>query len=149
MPQSFQSIQQHWSLTGFLHRCTDAVCILLGLYIASQFVTWQGTPYYYWLAGAAAIIFFGMVAELSGIYRRWRGVSVRRELISALVAWAMTLLLLLSFAYFFHKMTGDYSRKMLLIWFFSTPASMIALRMGIRLLQRSFAPWVTIRGNSP
>jgi putative colanic acid biosysnthesis UDP-glucose lipid carrier transferase len=137
MPQSLQSIQQHWSPTGFLYRFTDAVCIVLGLYVASRFATWQGTPYYYWLAGAAAIILYGMVAELSGIYRRWRGVSKRRELISALFAWGLTLLLLLAVGYFLQKATGDYSRKMLLIWFFSTPALMIAFRMGIRVIQRT------------
>jgi putative colanic acid biosysnthesis UDP-glucose lipid carrier transferase len=120
-----------------MYRLTDAACIVLGLYIASLFSTWQGTPYYYWLAGAAAIILYGMVAELGGIYRRWRGVSKRRELISALLAWGMTLLLLLACGYFFHKVTGDYSRKMLLIWFLGTPSLMIVLRMGIRGLQRT------------
>jgi putative colanic acid biosynthesis UDP-glucose lipid carrier transferase len=136
MPPSLRQIQQHWSITGFLYRLIDAVCIVLGLYFASRYAVWKGA-YYYLLAGSAAIILYGMVAELSGIYRRWRGVSKRREVVSALVAWGSTLLLLLACGYFLHQYTQDYSRKMLLIWFFSTPALMITCRMGIRWIQRS------------
>jgi putative colanic acid biosynthesis UDP-glucose lipid carrier transferase len=137
MPQRLLSIHQHWSPTGFLYRLTDAACIVLGLYLASRFATWQGTPYYHWLAGAAAIILYGMVAELSGIYRRWRGVSKRRELVSTLLAWGWTLLLMLAAGYFFQKTTGDYSRKMLLIWFVGTPTLMVAFRVGIRVVQQT------------
>ena len=97
------------------------------------YATWKGAIYYL-LAGAAAIILYGMVAELGGIYRRWRGVSKRREMVSALFAWGMTLLLLVGLRLLRAKITGDYSRKMLLIWFFGTPALMIAFRMGIRWL---------------
>jgi putative colanic acid biosynthesis UDP-glucose lipid carrier transferase len=136
MPQSSQPIYQQISLTGLLYRIIDAVSILLGLYIASLFSTWEGTRYYHLLAGAASIILFGGVAELSGIYRRWRGVTKRRELASALFAWGMTLFLLLAAGYFFQKTIGDYSRKLLLIWFIATPALMIAFRMGVRGLQR-------------
>jgi putative colanic acid biosysnthesis UDP-glucose lipid carrier transferase len=120
---------------AFLHRLIDAFCIVAGLYFASRYALWKETSYYL-LAGAAAIILYGMVAELSGIYRRWRGVSKRREIAAALFAWGMTLLLLLAVGFFFKKYTGDYSRMMLLLWFFGTPALMIACRMGIRGLQR-------------
>lgn len=136
MTPTLRQIQQHWSILGFLHRVIDALSIVLGLYIATRYAQWK-EPYYYLIAGLAAVVLYGGVAELNGIYRRWRGVSVRRELLSALFAWGGTLLLLLACGYFLHQYTEDYSRKMLLIWFVITPALMIACRMGIRFLQRS------------
>jgi putative colanic acid biosysnthesis UDP-glucose lipid carrier transferase len=129
-------IQQRWSAAGFCYRLVDGVAIVLGLCIASRYAVWMETTYYL-LAGAAAMVLFGMVAELSGTYHHLRGVSKRRELVSTLFAWGLTLLLLLAWGYFLDKYTGEYSRKMLLVWFFSAPALMIIFRICIRWLQHT------------
>ena len=98
MPSSVRRIHQHWSPAGVLYRTTDAMCVVAGLAIASleAQARWT-TAEHYILAGLSAIIFYYFVAELSGMYRSWRGVSTQREIFSLLFVWIFTSFLLLGF----------------------------------------------------
>jgi putative colanic acid biosynthesis UDP-glucose lipid carrier transferase len=136
MSNSVRRIHQHWPPAGVLYRTTDVLCIVAGLFIASlePQARWTTTEHYF-LAGLSAIILYYFVAELSGAYRSWRGVSTRREIISLLFVWIFTLFLLLGWG-FVTKHTQEFSRLALFTWFVVSPVLMICCRLGIRLLQR-------------
>ncbi|MGD0384268.1 MAG: exopolysaccharide biosynthesis polyprenyl glycosylphosphotransferase, partial [Thermoguttaceae bacterium] len=136
MPESERRIHQHWPPAGVLYRTTDVLCIVAGLFIASlePQARWT-TAEHYFLAGLSAIILYYFVAELSGAYRSWRGVSTRREIFSLLFVWIFTSFLLLGWG-FVTKHTHEFSRLALLTWFVVSPVLMICCRLGIRLLQR-------------
>ena len=136
MPSSVRRIHQYWPPAGVLYRMTDALSVVAGLAIASlePQARWTTTEHYL-LAGLSAILFYGFVAELSGMYRSWRGVSTQREIFSVLFVWVFTSFLLLGLG-FMTKHTGEFSRLVLFTWFVVSPVLMICCRLGIRLLQR-------------
>ncbi|MCA9151808.1 MAG: hypothetical protein KDA92_21040, partial [Planctomycetales bacterium] len=79
-------IHQHWSLRDIVYRLVDVGGIFAGLVLA---VHWQigALSELYWLAAAAATIIFLLLCEISGMYRNWRGVSIERELLCAVLTW--------------------------------------------------------------
>jgi putative colanic acid biosynthesis UDP-glucose lipid carrier transferase len=136
MSNSVRRIHQHWPPAGVLYRATDVLCIVAGLFVASlePQARWT-TAEHYFLAGLSAIILYYFVAELSGAYRSWRGVSTRREIYSLLFVWIFSSFLLLGWG-FVTKRTQEFSRLALFTWFVVSPVLMICCRLGIRLLQR-------------
>ncbi len=136
MSVPLRRIKQQWSAGGVLYRLVDAVCIAVGLAIASQesWARWTKIEYYL-LAGSAAIILHYLVAELSGLYRSWRGVSIKREILASLFTWGVNVFLLLGLG-FFTKYSGDFSRRAMFTWFALAPVLMIGCRLAVRLLQR-------------
>ena len=110
MPNPVRRINQHWPPAGVLYRMTDALCVVAGLAIASLEPQARWTiAEHYLLAGLSAIIFYYFVAELSGMYRSWRGVSTQREIFSLLFVWVFTSFLLLGWG-FVTKHTEEFSR---------------------------------------
>jgi len=136
MSDTMRRIHQQWPPASVLYRITDAVCIVAGLAIASleAQARWTTTEHYV-LAGLSAIILYYFIAEPSGMYRSWRGVSTQREIFSLSFVWIFTSFLLLGWG-FISKHTGEFSRFALFTWFFVSPVLMIGCRLGIRLLQR-------------
>jgi putative colanic acid biosynthesis UDP-glucose lipid carrier transferase len=134
MPDSVRHIHQHWPPAGILYRVTDALCIVAGLYVASlaPWARWTTTEHYM-LAGLSALILYYFVAEPSGAYRSWRGVSTQREVFLLLFIWCITLFLLLAWG-FMTKHTHEFSRRALFTWFSVSPLLMILCRMTIRFL---------------
>ncbi len=136
MSNSVRRIHQQWSPGGVVYRTTDALCVVAGLVIASlePQARWTNTEHYF-LAGLSAIIFYYFVAELSGMYRSWRGVSTQREIFSLLFVWVFTSFLLLGWG-FVTKHTEEFSRLALFTWFVVSAVLTICCRLVIRLLQR-------------
>ena len=88
-------IHQQWSLVDALYRLLDVAGILSGLIIA---VRWQvgALDEFYLLAGAAAVIIFYLLSEITGMYRCWRGVSIEREVLCSALTWMLTMPALLA-----------------------------------------------------
>ncbi|MCE5303145.1 MAG: undecaprenyl-phosphate glucose phosphotransferase [Planctomycetaceae bacterium] len=131
-----QPIYQQWSIRGAWYRLSDAACIAAGLVIG---VRGQPTTTldHYVIVAAVAIIVYGLLSELVGLHRSWRGVSIRREILGATACWLLTgvLLLMLAFA---TKQTADFSRISMTTWLLLTPI-LIALCRGLtRGAQRIF-----------
>lgn len=128
-----RTISQHWSVREIVYRLVDAACILAGLAAAARFTD---TPFgqRQITVGLVAVLVAGFVAEVSGTYRSWRGVSIDRELGCLLVAWvfATAVLLLLG------VVTGELRavpRAALCVWFTVTPILIAACRLAIRWVQ--------------
>ncbi len=88
------------------------------------------------LATALAVLGFYIAAQVNGLYRAWRGAPVRKEAVHVLIAWGVTVPILL-FAAFATKTTASYSRVVSTAWFLAAPLSLILWRMGLRNLLRS------------
>jgi putative colanic acid biosynthesis UDP-glucose lipid carrier transferase len=85
------------------------------------------------LASVMAIVAFQVVAEGHILYRSWQGVPLRREVLTALGAWVMSIPFLLFFA-FITKTSEIYSRSISLVWFFGTGVALASWRMAMRAL---------------
>jgi putative colanic acid biosynthesis UDP-glucose lipid carrier transferase len=88
------------------------------------------------LATAMAVAVFYLAAQINGLYRAWRGAPVRKEGIQVLIAWGVTVPILL-FVAFATKTTANYSRVVSTGWFISAPVALIFWRVGVRNLLRS------------
>jgi putative colanic acid biosysnthesis UDP-glucose lipid carrier transferase len=133
--QNRQYIHQKWSARGVWYRLADAFCIAAGLTISVQ----RGlttTIDHAVIAGAAAIIVYGLLAEIGDMYRNWHGVSEHREVVGTLLCWGCTWMTLLLLA-FVTEVSGEFSRTSALMWLFVTPVLIVAARIITRWIQRA------------
>ena len=91
----------------------------------------------YIITAAVAIIVYYLLAELSDMYRSWRGVSENREAAAAIFCWGCTVVALLILA-FITKHTATFSRISMVLWFAYTPVLIIAGRIVTRWVQRKW-----------
>src|SRR5215510_10750831 len=85
-------IHQQIPMLASLYRLADAASVASGLALAAWLA---GSPLGdFVLSGAAAIVLHGLVGEIGGMYRSWRGVSSHREAYATLCTWFVTFALL-------------------------------------------------------
>jgi putative colanic acid biosysnthesis UDP-glucose lipid carrier transferase len=128
-------IHQKWSARGVWYRLADASCIAVGLTISIQ----RGlttTIDHCIIAGAAAIIVYGLLAEIGDMYRNWHGVSEQREVVGTLICWGCTWMTLLLLA-FVTARSAEFSRTSALMWLAVTPVLIMAARIITRWIQRA------------
>ncbi|MEX1224575.1 MAG: undecaprenyl-phosphate glucose phosphotransferase [Pirellulales bacterium] len=127
-------IQQQWSFLHALYRLADGVC-LLGATALTLYLTGFFSGERLMVITAAVIVVYRLVAELSGMYRSWRGVPVERELSCVLLTWLYALPLLTGLAYF----TGyaqDLSINAVVCWAIISPCLLCLTRMHTRWFQQ-------------
>ncbi|MBI1247551.1 undecaprenyl-phosphate glucose phosphotransferase [bacterium] len=140
MSDPLRQIQHKKTLLDGLYRLTDAGAILLGLVLAVMTAGEQLSGDHR-LVGLAALAIFYVVAEFTGVYRNWRGVSTEREVRCGALTWAISLALLvvvstvLRFEHPLHRYT-------LVWWFLITPMLLTISRMIIRTILR----WLLAHG---
>lgn len=142
----FRTVRPDRSWLGVAYRLTDATCIVLALFIVAMMspYPWWESPWQrlYPLASATAVVFFYLLAEYRGLYLSARGVSVWHELRRVWWVWfgTMLALLLLSFG---SKITAEYPRRVILMWFLAAPLLLTLWRVGfgwvLRQVRRRFA----------
>lgn len=132
-------IQQYWSVRELVYRFLDGAAVLAGVAVA-QAVT-GALDQRHWLAALAAILVFHFVAEISGLYRNWRGISLERELLCAVSTWAFTIPFLVTIAYL-AGFADFFPAGLVWLWFTVTPGAMLLLRTGLRYLLR----WLRSQG---
>ena len=138
MPEQ-NRIHQNWSFLGVWYRLADAACIILGL-VLSVYGRLTTTLEHYIISAAVAIIVYYLLAELSDMYRTWRGVSENREAAGAIFSWGCTVLVLLILA-FITKRTAEFSRISMVLWFAYVPVLIVAGRICTRWAQRKWLSW--------
>lgn len=147
LPAAGRHILQQTYLRDALLRLVDALCIVTGLWAASEIA--QSEPGGgHVLAGSAAIAVYFIAAEFSGLYRNWRGARSYRELVCVFATWALSVFVLLVLG-FATRYAADTPRSLVVAWLLTTPALIaggrIVLRRGQRALRahglntRSFA----------
>jgi putative colanic acid biosynthesis UDP-glucose lipid carrier transferase len=118
----------HW--LAVLAKFMDAaliVGVLLGT-VGVYSSTWELK---YTVAALLAALFFFAVAELSGLYRPWRGETLKRQFFQVLFVWAQAVLALLLLAYAF-KASEAYSRVAVGVWLLATPLLLSGWRIVAR-----------------
>lgn len=129
-----RGISVHESLQYCLHRLIDAGVIVGTVELALDF-----TPQAHWAQtlaiAASTILVFHVVAELSGLYRSWRGSRLRREIGCIIVTWAYTVPALLGIG-LIAQFNAHYTYVSKLLWICVTPALMVAARIVLRKVQQ-------------
>jgi putative colanic acid biosysnthesis UDP-glucose lipid carrier transferase len=127
-------IHQQESALGAWQSLIDALCIALGLFVAGWNDVVNLTEHYI-VVLTLAILFYSLIAHITGANRSWRGVSTGRELLGVCISWGITLCLLLALA-FAAKFTADFSRLTIVKWSFIVPVLIVLTRMVIHTAQQ-------------
>lgn len=130
-----------------VRKLLDVAIVGFSLYFAVTIyseATWDNR---YQTGAMLAVMTFFLMAELSGLYRSWRGLGLIAELMRVGMVWLGTLLVLLLTAYAL-KITGELSRVALGLWFILVPVLLGSWRVLVYLLRRSeqFAHSAAIAG---
>ena len=122
-----------------LQRIVDACLVTVALYGANRALghEWSQLDL---IALALAIALFLAGGELRKLYGSWRLASMDDEFRSVLIIWGATCCALVVAA-FLGKVSSNYSRIEMLVWFLTTPAlllvSRVAARAALRAARRS------------
>ncbi|TWT31847.1 undecaprenyl-phosphate glucose phosphotransferase [Blastopirellula retiformator] len=130
MTPNISAIRQQSTWLDACYRVFDGIAILVGLWVA---VDWSGATFNatHQFAAAAAIAMFFLVAEVTGVYRNWRGVSTQREIGCGAATWGASLAVLILVGF----LTGHAQSYALLsaaYWLMVTPGLMVLVRVTIR-----------------
>jgi putative colanic acid biosynthesis UDP-glucose lipid carrier transferase len=129
-----RGISFHESLFYSLYRLVDAAAICLAVRVALEQTDAAGLPQ--WLTiSAGSIIVYHVVAELSGLYRSWRGTRLVGEIRCLLLTWVYSVAVLLGLGLVTQHNAG-YTYETKLIWMLCTPAVMTAARVVLRTIQQ-------------
>lgn len=123
-------IRPHSSKLDFLFRVSDAVIIALTL-LFSIYMRGISEQEYYVQPALIAIICFSFVGHGLGIYRSQRGASPSQWIWPIVIAWLFAITILFSLAYGF-KISDEYSRSVLFVWFVTAITCLIAWRFIVR-----------------
>jgi putative colanic acid biosynthesis UDP-glucose lipid carrier transferase len=117
---------------SFFQRLSDAALIIAahGAMIIGYRESWAE---HNTRAIVVAVLAFYLVGETQGLYRSWRGVSLRAESFKVLSVWSLVAPILL-FSAFATKTSADYSRVVVVGWFILTPLSLLLWRYLLRVI---------------
>lgn len=129
-----RGISFHESLFYSLHRLADAAVICLAVRFALGHTDDAGLPELLTVS-TATILVYHFVAELSGLYRSWRGTRLRREIGCVVLTWCYTVPVLLGIG-LLTRHNANYSYESKLLWIAITPAAIVAARVVLRKVQQ-------------
>ncbi len=130
---STRRIHQYWSIRELTYRILDGAAVVGGALLAQ--LQMPGSHDRYLVAGLIATIVFHIIAEITGLYRNWRGISLERELLCAVFTWSFAIPFMVTFGY----VTDSFSYfppQAATVWFAATPLGMVALRILVRFALR-------------
>jgi putative colanic acid biosynthesis UDP-glucose lipid carrier transferase len=122
------------SLLYSLHRLLDAAAICLMTGVALRHTDGADLSDLLTIAATSVLLFHG-VADLSGLYRSWRGTRLRGELGCVLATWAYTVPLLLGIG-LVTQYNAQIAYTSKLVWIFVTPLLMTFGRVVLRKIQQ-------------
>ena len=122
------------SLLYSVHRLVDAAIICLSVALSLRH-TVEATTSDLLTVAATSIVVYHVVADLSGLYRSWRGTRLRNEIVCVLATWAYTAPVLLGLG-LVTQYNAEFSYSTKLVWIFTTPAAMILARIVMRKAQQ-------------
>ncbi len=123
-------IRPYQSKVALAYRIGDAVLVLLALYTSLLFFDKPWTDAYT-LLFFVAIVFLVLFSAQNELYRAWRLFRLDKELLLLCRVWAYVVVALLLLA-FMMKVTEDYSRLVVSLWFILSPVLMMAFRFIVR-----------------
>jgi len=133
MNDTVRRIQQASTWFGFLYRLVDVVCIAVGLHLASQLPAAVPIDFVF-ACGTVAVAYF-LVAEITGVYRSWRGAANQREVACVVFTWLGACLIVLATVIVSDRI-ASIPRSVAIAWFFGTPLLIVLTHMMLRILQK-------------
>ena len=128
-------IRPHTAKFAILYRLLDSAVLLFALAAAARV---YGVPMAagYWLAGLLAVLGFQLAGEITHLYVSWRVYSLRQELSELALACIVVGALLVTAA-FLAKVSQQYSRVVMVLWWTLAFAGLALDRVLIRALLRA------------
>jgi len=127
-------IQHKSSIVDLVYRIADAGAIYFGMLIAASGAHQKMTSSHHFAIASVLAIFY-LVAEMTGMYRNWRGVSSEREIWCGATTWATSLFIMVILATAVGYNT-PFTSYTLIVWLCLTPGLLVVARTIIRNLQR-------------
>ncbi len=123
-------LRNYASSVAMIQRASDAGLIVGSLVLSVNLYeqAWRDLDT---VAACAAVIAYYFVSEFNGLYRTWRGLPVIREVAQAVVTWLCCIPILLFLA-FSTKVSAQFSRVVVLGWFFAAPNMILVWRLIVR-----------------
>jgi putative colanic acid biosynthesis UDP-glucose lipid carrier transferase len=84
---------------------------------------------------AATILAFHVIADLSGLYRSWRGTRLRNEIVCVFATWAYAAPLLMGLG-FLTQYNAEFSYGTKVVFLVATPVAMVLARVVMRKVQQ-------------
>lgn len=120
------NIKYHGEDSAIVFKLFDLVVIALTLYVISHFYLGDFATSYQ-LTLAVVVMAFYLIADAAGVYQLHRFSALRDTFLPILSSWSICAALILTLS-FFLKVSHDYSRVVLGIWFVSTPLALMLWR---------------------
>ncbi len=134
MIPSIRHIHEHFSLLSWAYRLLDAASVAGGLALALALPNQPlFDPY---VAGFASLAIYFLFAEVSGVYRSWRGSNEGHEATCMMLTWFGTAAAMSVLGLWIPAL-ASISRPCLTVWFFSTPVFIIAIHSTARMVQHA------------
>ena len=124
-------IRRHESDIDILRRIIDGLIIIGSLILASWL---YNTPWSdkYTIAAILGLVLFYLLSKINYVYTASRYRSMTQEIKPIIITWVGVISGLLILAYM-AKITADYSRVTLGLWFVITPSLLILFRLALRV----------------
>jgi putative colanic acid biosynthesis UDP-glucose lipid carrier transferase len=133
MNDTVRRIQQASTWLGFGYRLVDLACIAVALDLASRLPA--ATPIdFVFACGIVAVAYF-LVAEITGVYRSWRGTANEREAGCVIVTWLGACALVLATTLVSDRL-ASIPRAVAVTWFIGTPLLIVLAHTALRVVQR-------------
>lgn len=113
-------IKPHGSKIALLHRLLDSLVVFFTLFLSTEIVGHEYFGPEYVQAGIWAMLIFISFGGARQLYASWRVASLHQILGAITVNWLWTCILLVLLA-FASKVSADYSRAVVFVWFALTP----------------------------
>jgi putative colanic acid biosynthesis UDP-glucose lipid carrier transferase len=124
------------------YRLIDFVVIQVSLMLALFLYGVSYTQQYFIISLIASIV-FSLTAESFALYRSWRSGSFNPIMFYTFLAWTLSIIIVLVFAFFF-KVSENFSRVTVAIWFCITFLGLV----GWRLIFSRFLAYMRVQGHN-
>ncbi len=126
-------IKPHGSKIALLHRLLDSLVIFFTLFLSTEIIGNEFFGHEYIQAGIWAMLVFMSLGGARQLYASWRIASLHQILGAISVNWIWTCIILVLLA-FASKVSADYSRAVIFVWFCLTPVMLGCSWAILRLL---------------
>ncbi|MDP1560302.1 MAG: undecaprenyl-phosphate glucose phosphotransferase [Pirellulaceae bacterium] len=134
IPTPRPSVHSTQAWTIWLYRLLDCLGIAYGVHFITVVMPEYNSDSTF-LSYLVATGLFMIVAEFFGLYRDWSAVNFGREAGCSILAWTVTVILLLAIGQY-SAYTRELRAESLAIWYFVTPVIALALRITYRTIRK-------------
>ena len=130
----FGVLRTHGFFFLAFNRFADAGVIFFSLWLSAYIATYPWNPHFMILAFAAVVV-YNLLAARNSLYESWRIDSTWHETMVIFQAWLFTVAVLIVLA-FLLELTGEYFRKVFIIWIVMSIFALVSWRLIIRISLR-------------